>query len=320
MNGKNKDSGAGAGDDMINRYLLGEASAEEQTRIESRYFTDPEFMDEVIAAEDDLIDAYARGQLTGRERQLFEARFMASPDRRGRVLAAQALLTHVGEIRRPQATTPRPRFGWLTEFFQSRPALQLAVAALLIIAVAATGWLIVENRRLRSELSRNQEEIIARDQRQRELEQQLAARDNRRESLAEETPQQPATDDAQAQATAGRQTSVASAVLVPGLVRDVGQVKQVVIPPGAQTLRVQLSVEVKGEYRNLRSLLRDGRGNEVWSRASLKMQQVGGSRSIVLMIPAGLLAAGPYTITLSGTGPDGATEVLDDYPFAVARR
>jgi hypothetical protein len=321
MNGQNKNLESGAGDHMINRYLLGEASAEEQTQIEERYFTDPDFLDQVVSTEDDLIDAYLRGGLSGRERERFEARFLASPARRERVENARALLTEIGDLplRREVVLKPVSWSRRLINFFLAKPALELAMAAALVIAVAATAWLIIENRRLRDQVNQQQAESIARDEREKQLEQQLAQRDEP-QPPAEETPSPTTDEEPKPTAPDQGRPAVASFLLVPGLTRNVEQVKRVVIPSGVETARVQLSVEVKGEYKNVRAALRRNDGREVWGRANLKIAQSGASRYAVLMIPARLLTPGAYAITLSGADANGATEVLGDYPFAVVKK
>ena len=46
-------------EDLINRYLLGELSAAEQTALEDEYFGDESKYDRLCKAEDELLDRYA---------------------------------------------------------------------------------------------------------------------------------------------------------------------------------------------------------------------------------------------------------------------
>ena len=118
---------------------------------------------------------------------------------------------------------------------------------------------------------------------------------------------------------------VASFVLTPGLTREAGGTNKLVIPPGVQYLRLQLSVESGKNYKGYRaSLLRIG-GAEVWSRAISGSQLEGGGKSAVLRslelsLPARLLSGGEYLLTLTGTTEAGESEVVGDYPFTAARQ
>lgn len=57
----------------LTRYLLGEMTEEEQTRMEAQYFADPQKFAELCAWRDSLIDHYVSNELSPSLRERFEA-------------------------------------------------------------------------------------------------------------------------------------------------------------------------------------------------------------------------------------------------------
>jgi|SRR5215213_1915310 len=84
-------------DQLVIRYLLGEASRQEHTQIEEQFFADDKFFEHLLAVEEELIDCYVRGKLPPHDREQFEKHFLASPERRRRVELAKHLMRCVSE-------------------------------------------------------------------------------------------------------------------------------------------------------------------------------------------------------------------------------
>ncbi len=102
-------------------YLLGLSSDIEQSQIETRYFRDQSFYEEVLLHEDELICDYLSNELPLNERRRFEQHFLQSPHRRKKLQSTRKLMAYladqVGEgqfittnKRSPQ--TPAPANGW----------------------------------------------------------------------------------------------------------------------------------------------------------------------------------------------------------------
>ncbi|HJQ39992.1 MAG TPA: hypothetical protein VKB93_22845 [Thermoanaerobaculia bacterium] len=109
---------------LLSRYLLHEASEQEQEEIERRYFRDSGQLALLEAVEGDLIDAYVRRELPHEQRARFEKYFLCTRERRERLQMAEALQHHL-------RTQPRV---W--------PRVALAVAATLLVLAAGLGvWL-----------------------------------------------------------------------------------------------------------------------------------------------------------------------------------
>jgi CHAT domain-containing protein len=77
---------------LFYRFLLGEASPDEQERIEIRLLEDAKFQEVIQSAEFDLIDDYIRGHLTSEEVRSFEQTFLNSPARRRKFEIARVFL------------------------------------------------------------------------------------------------------------------------------------------------------------------------------------------------------------------------------------
>jgi ChrR Cupin-like domain len=98
---------------LLVKYLLGDATEDEQILVEDRALADTRYRAELEAAEADLIDAYVRGELARSERHAFELRFLMSPHRRSKVEFARALAILPVDSKAPHASGSRLRSrGW----------------------------------------------------------------------------------------------------------------------------------------------------------------------------------------------------------------
>jgi hypothetical protein len=112
----------------LRRYLLGLLAESDAESLEEQYLARPEILEQIRAVEDDLLDDYAAGRLSPAEVEPFEKRFF--PSRQARVVAARALrLAAVAEVRSPSRS--------FDPALRTRPALILALAASLLLAVLA---------------------------------------------------------------------------------------------------------------------------------------------------------------------------------------
>lgn len=84
-------------DQLMIRYLLGEASEQERTQIEKQFFADDNFFEHLLTIEDELIDCYVRGKLPPHDREQFEKHFLASPEMRRRVELAKHLMRAISK-------------------------------------------------------------------------------------------------------------------------------------------------------------------------------------------------------------------------------
>lgn len=288
-------------DDVMIRYLLGELSEQERTRIEENYFLDPGVFEHLCAVEDELIDAYVRGELGGAQREHFEQLFLASPQRRTRVEFARSLLERLS--RQPAATTKEAARSRIVTWWESagvisrlpKPALLWPLAAVALALVIVVGWRLAHK------------ETMPRIQ------------------VQERTPLKPPPTQAQQQPMPSPTPpprpapKIATFLLTPVLTRDLGGAKTFMIPSGVDWVQFRLDPEA-ADYKSYRAVLRTPEGREIWSGRDLTPQASTSGKSIFLKLPASTLTSGDYILTLSGLNAEGKFEDVNDYSFRLAKR
>lgn len=166
------------------RYLLGLVSSSERERFETEYFKYDDAFAEMLIAEDDLMDAYARGELSANERRHFEARFLNTRAGQERVHFARALAGFLPD--RPSSEKP---VTYSPGFFASLrvPSMALCFAAVaLLVLVAATSWLLIQQSRMRNELQALRSERNSLNQKNEQLRQAADAERTRNGDSAAE--------------------------------------------------------------------------------------------------------------------------------------
>jgi anti-sigma factor RsiW len=314
-------------EDLLIRYLLGELSAEEQGRIEERFFTDEEFFEQLSALENELRYDYARGKLSGRHRELFEKRFLASPEEQQGVERAGAILQ---TLDRAKAISLAPGQGlWQTikAFFTARGAsLSFALATVALLLVATTAWSIYQTVKLRNQLEQVQAERKMEEERLRHQTQQDQAQlaqlntDLERERLERERLEEEIAKH-QTQTT-GQQNlpllpGILSFALSPGGVRDAGEgSKKLVIAPDTRAVQFELKLQKNLGHQSFRAQLLTADGAEIWHRDNLKAT----GKNLVLQILAQLLAEGDYELALKGRAANRDYEEAGSYYFTIVKK
>ena len=171
----------------MTRYLLGELSESERADLERRYFADNAFFERLSQCESDLMDDYARGRLSPETRERFEKAYLADPERRARLRFSEALVAKLdrevspGLIPQEAETT-----SWWQKLFVPFIGGQRALAfsfAVLLLMVLGSAWLLLRTSRLRNELAQTRATEAAREQHERELQQQLIDEQARNQQL-----------------------------------------------------------------------------------------------------------------------------------------
>ncbi len=292
--------------EMLRRYLLGTASADEAARLDELSLIDDDCALALAQAENDLVDAYAHASLAEPDRAQFEQHYLASPVRREKVQFARTLQQQVAASRTAavaRAPAPTSWFAWLN----LTPHWQAGLATAASLLLAAGVWLGWENRRLRQQ---SEAERIALTQRETEL--KVAA--------------------AQSQEELARVREKLTAVQVPTPVplpvvpaaqlftftlvaplRAATALPKVAIPLTANAVSVRLELETN-TYRRYRAALRDPLTNRlVWQSGNLTTK----GQAVIVRLPSKLFAAQRYAFELSGVAANGAEERLSSYPFSV---
>src|SRR5262249_15874865 len=126
-------------------------------------------------------DSYVRGGLTAAQTGLFEKNYLASVAHRERVAFARNLVRAADESKESVASIGKSptSMSWVSR-------LSWACAAMIFLIVAGGVWMYAENRKLRDQLNRLNQESSAVRQRSQELERELSAEGEHIDSLVAE--------------------------------------------------------------------------------------------------------------------------------------
>lgn len=319
----------------LTRYLLGDLPEGERQEIEARFFADDEVFEELDALEAELRYDYAQGALSARDRKLFEARFVTNGEERRQAALAKAVLEKVEELKTARAVKPaavvEEKLSWwrslLAVLALNRPAISMAFGAVALVLMFGSAWLFYQTVRLREDVrtlqaAREAQERESREQtaelqdRNKELEQQLGEEQDRNKELEQQMANQPPQTIPQ---TPGQQiaSTIASFLLLPGLSRDAtAGAKRLTIAQDVKTVRLQLKVGAANDYRNFRATLKTVEGRQLWSRGGLRAS----GTTVVVSVPASVLTAGDYELTIAGQTESSTFEDVDDFYFTVVKK
>jgi anti-sigma-K factor RskA len=326
-------------DELIARYLLGELPEEQQVEIENRAFSDPEYLKNITAVENDLIDEYVRQELSSERRRQFEQRFFASADRRKRVEFARALATVVSEGHSSEAAAESREYQKRPSFFEAvaafiqglAPASRFSLASATLLIMIAGGLLIMYSLRQRADLTRLRAQQQQQETNERALQQQIETErkrnDELRAQLGQEKEQRQKTDelvndlqrDVEKPVQQPEKTLFALSLL-PGISRSGGARPKLALPESARVVRLQIGLEPEEQYKTFRVELKTQDGQPVWNRDNLPVRTTRTGKTVALTLPASVLSASQYELTLKGLTETGKVEAVGFYYFDIERR
>ena len=117
-------------EELLMRFLVGEARVDEQSAIEQRFITDQEFFEALSALEHEMILSLVRGELAPRWAGPLTAALNSSPDRRRHLDEVREM---VNVLRRPAATTSAKRGVPVRPWW-------LKAAAVIVAGVGLGAW------------------------------------------------------------------------------------------------------------------------------------------------------------------------------------
>ena len=157
--------------EKIKQFIYGELSDEEAGIIEERMFTDTHFFYQMTSLEDDLVEQYVAKKLKDEELSRFESGLAKSPDLREHVEFANVLQRKIDEqkeLEKSPEVVPttakhsiRKRAADLLSF--KSPAMQYAMAGLIVLLGCGVIWLFFDGYKAREELAKAQNERIQRE-------------------------------------------------------------------------------------------------------------------------------------------------------------
>lgn len=289
--------------------------------MEELYFSDDTEFENIEIAEEELIDRYVRGELSKEDQSQFERTIAASPRLTERVRFASVWKNKLaGEPARVERVRPAERrASWLAGALGFSPAERpprwaIAFSVLLVVALIGllVGWLILRenSKRLAAQEAQLQ-------QRQRELDKQLADQKVQSDQLASQASVTPTPVDSPSPPKSESPVSrpVVALSLSPGGTRSEGSSHDLRIPSG--TKEVQLNLHLRdASYTSYQVTIRlvDGSGG-----FSVDQLQPRKSNVLLVRVPAGRLGLGNYLIRVNGRSSNGASEPVDDYQFRVIK-
>ena len=302
---------------LLIEYLLHGLSEEEEARVEERYFVDAEFHRQLRAAERDLIDVYARNELAGQEKERFERCFLSSPRRQERIEFARALADstpRTAGVKGEGYAIPGIVSWWQPLLaYMGANSRAVGLSAMMLIAIfglwVAFAWL------NKSEQSR-EGQVVQKQDPSPDSESQPAASPPQ----SEPEPGRPAepTEESDKTARSKGAPRIATYTLSPYLTRDISEVKEIVIAPAINTVRLRLYVE--GDlHESYEAVLVTPEGRKIWERDRLKGKRANAGALVVLMIPARVLTSRDYVLNLKGSAR-GEREDVGKYYFRAVRQ
>lgn len=284
-------------DALLRRYVLGLTSAEETEQFDQRSVTDDDFAGRLEAIENDLADAYAAGTLPDDLRQAFLATYLASADGRADIQFAQTLRAH----RARSPLTPQRQATARGRWWHATIVPRWALAAAVMILLAVSGYLLIENQQLRRAMQGARAEHATLEAQTRALQQQLEA--------------QPHPAGSGRTATA---PSVIASFILPPAFRGAGETPIITLPPDADQIRLTLPLETD-RIASFTAAVRDASSNQiVWRGHDLHPISGRTTRTLTIAVPASVLKPGTYLIELQGTRANGASTTLSPYAFHIA--
>ena len=310
----------------MTRYLLGELSESERADLERRYFADSAFFERLSQCESDLMDDYARGRLSPETRERFEKAYLADPERRARLRFSEALVAKLdrevspGLIPQEAETT-----SWWQKLFVPFIGGQRALAfsfAVLLLMVLGSAWLLLRTSRLRNELAQTRATEAAREQHERELQQQLIDEQARNQQLIAELDRERAQPTPEVGIASPKNTAPAfvSLLLVASGVRGAETRSPTLsIPAGTQEVRIELKT-AENEYQSYQLELHALGGKAIFDRKKVKPTMTKSGANFGFSVPASRFTSGDYILTLKGVIPSGEVEDVSKSLFRVEKK
>jgi type IV secretory pathway VirB2 component (pilin) len=311
----------------IHRYLLGELTESEQAALEQEYFNDQRLFEQIVEVENELVDKYARGLLSTAMQARFKEYYLDHAQRRERARFAEALQAKLDQAKEVEAEASTATETWLERLSAALRGPRLAWAfsiAVLLIAVLG-GWFFIETRRLRQELARTESERVAREGRERELQQQVTNEQVRAKELSQELERLRMQQVAAASPSPSPEDKLASTfatlILPIGGTRGADAAPPAVLKIPARTEQVRLQLNLReNNYSRYQAVLQSASGNTVFTSRQLLAPNKKSGANLSLIIPAQRFTTSDYILTLRGVSPTGEVEDVSKSLFRVERK
>lgn len=310
---------------IIIRYLLGEASEDEQHWLENQ-FEDEELFEQCQRTEDALIDDYLLGYLSIRETELFKKNFLTSERRQEKVNLAQSLIEYCDQLPQAELAEPKPDESrsvngshWIWSLLRPQLPSMAVILALVILAVT----LFVRVNNLQREVRQIQNQLAAQRLKEEQLQRQLNEKslENREldEKLAEERESGLQLEKRLAELNPP-QIAISTFTLQPGATRDAGELQKIVIQPGTRSIKLRLALEQNIEPDSYRVLLKTADLEPLMEITELNIEKTDRGNYVVMSMSSTVLAKNQYVVILQISTAAGEFENVAQYGFQVIKK
>lgn len=321
-------------EDLMTRYLLGELTEEEQSKVEEAFLSDNSYFEQLCSVEDALIDDYVQGSLTDDEREKVQGLLRSSPRQAREVYFVRDLIKDISPTAddlRPAQPPARPKSSGrlksvLLLFGIQGSGWRLSLAALLLVAAVALP-LIAWNLDLQRRIRRIKTEQEASERREQELRQQAESRQGDRDELAnrlEEERTRRSQLEQELAAARGPKTPVTNngiatlTLTIDSFTRGSAEGLPVIpVKPGTARLQIKVGLGERDEYDTYLAVIETFEGREIW-RDEYRMANDNKGNAL-FSVPANLLSNDHYTLTLKGKAGNGDAVEVGDYSFRVKK-
>jgi hypothetical protein len=308
-------NGQAPDDQLLVRYLVGSLADDEAERLDELSVADDQFASHLSAVEHDLVDAYVKGELSGDTLSRFRSRYLSAPANREKVRFAETFLRY----QRRAAPAPAHAATGRHWFPSRRRFPQWGLAAVALLALAVPGYLIVENLRLRNQMSDERGARAGLEERAQQLQRQL----NEQRSASVETAielarvrESLAQLEARSASTQQGGKTFMPSFMLRAATRGAGDIATIAIPAGTDAVTLQLDLEE--DFPRYRIALKDPATDQiVWRGDNLQATSTGEVKSLPITLSASLLKPQTYTVELTGVPARGAAELVSSYTFRV---
>ncbi len=338
-------------DDLMTRFLLGELSEEERTKVEQQFLADNQFFDHLLAVEDSLVDEYLLGQLSDDQRRRAKILLQSSSAQKRDVEFTRELIALIHETNPAKNLTtsavgqrvfiePMHKADLGKENIFARPAAETSASAFSLIAAglrnlrprftAITGlitllvcfslvyWIFhLYSQKRGWEAQRAAMERSNQEARER-LREEAQGRTELNKQLGIERERRAKAEELAAQLQSRGPGEVTSIVLYPTMFERGANSKTVTLKPKTGRIQIQLELDSSQHYDQYSVMLTTFDGRKFWSKDSIRPAQSQQGR-LTLVLPPSLLKYEDYRIELRGLSANGNFVHVADYTFKVRR-
>lgn len=280
--------------ELARNYILDRLSDEDRDECERRFLFDPEFETTMLEQERALLDDYVNLRLSGEDAEAVLRRVAQEPGHLYRLRIAEGLKRAAETVSQTAESNPSPSLvsRWRALFAPRNRAWFGGLAAAAALAIVAAVSLNLRHRAAPIQPDRP----LAAAPAPANPPAQYQDGQHAKPSIAP-PPRQMESNAA----------SMATFVLLASEQRGAGDGTEVVLKPGIETLRLQLTTEEGLESGRYTATVADSHEATVFSAGGLATRTEGGRRYVDLRIPSARLAAGAYTVDLARSASDALT-------------